>query len=129
MSMNPRATLSSSQNTPSNRKRIDGLFLKFAAYYGSVWRSQFKQEDFLEFAKREWAKALGEFEDKVIEQATLASLAGRELPPTLPQFIDLCRAAKKRLAFMPPKRCNKPRNLELAYAQLKKMKQILNIKL
>ncbi|HHS8321924.1 TPA: Vir protein [Legionella anisa] len=127
MSMSPRVTSSPSQS-PTNRKRIDGLFLKFAAYYGSVWRSQFKQADFLEFAKWEWTKALREFEDKVIEQATIASLASKEFPPTLPQFIDLCRAAKKRLSFIPPKRCNKPRNLELAYTQLKKMKQILNIK-
>ncbi|WP_035904538.1 hypothetical protein [Legionella longbeachae] len=112
-----------------NRKRIDGLFLKFAAYYGPIWRSQFKQEDFLEFTKREWNKALVEFEDRVIEQATISSLASKDLPPTLPQFIDLCKAARRRFEFILPQRCNKPRNLEIANAQLLKMKQILNIKL
>ncbi|WP_133141153.1 Vir protein [Legionella spiritensis] len=123
----PQTTTSSpSQSSEFSRKRIDRLFLKFAACYGPVWRSQFKHDDFLEFAKKEWHQALLEFEDGIIEQAIAACLAGRELPPTMPQFMDLCRSAKKRHAFAPINRDHKPRNLEVAFIHLHKMKQLLN---
>ena len=42
----------------SDHKRIDLLFSKFAAFYGHIWRSQFKDEVFFKFAKKEWVDAL-----------------------------------------------------------------------
>src|SRR3990167_11156990 len=54
-----QATSSSCRNIAKASKRIDGLFSRFAAIYGHVWRSQFKDEDyFLPFAKKEWQVAL-----------------------------------------------------------------------
>jgi hypothetical protein len=36
-----------------------------------VWRSQFKEEAFLKFAKREWQAALSRFDDEIFNQAIL----------------------------------------------------------
>lgn len=44
--------------TEEGRKRIDRLFLRFAAMYGQVWRSQFKSDEFLVFVKGEWQQGL-----------------------------------------------------------------------
>ncbi|TIE36073.1 Vir protein, partial [Legionella pneumophila] len=52
---------SSSKDTFKAERRIDLLFSKFAAFYGHVWRSQFKDEVFLKFAKKEWQEALSDF--------------------------------------------------------------------
>jgi hypothetical protein len=77
-------------------KRIDLLFSKFAAFYGHVWRSQFKDEVFLKFAKEEWQEALGVFSDEVLAKAILNCREFYEMPPTLPQVIQCCRQLKKQ---------------------------------
>jgi hypothetical protein len=92
-------TLSNSQNAETDRKRIDQLFLKFAAYYGHTWRSQFKQDDFLVFMKQEWEKSLVSIGDKELDLAIEECRTSKELPPTLPQFIELCQSIRRRNTF------------------------------
>lgn len=77
-------------------KRIDLLFAKFAAFYGHIWRSQFKDEVFLKFAKKEWQDALSEFTDEVLTKAILNCREFYEMPPTLPQLRQFCRQIKKQ---------------------------------
>lgn len=77
-------------------KRIDLLFSKFAAFYGHVWRSQFKDERFLVFAKKEWQTALSAFNDAVVTKAILDCRNFYELPPTLPQMIQCCQQIKNQ---------------------------------
>lgn len=100
MKKNQEQTMSSpSYDTNREQKRIDLLFSKFAAFYGHIWRSQFKDEVFLKFAKKEWQEALSEFTDSVVNEATLGCREQYEMPPTLPQLITFCRQIKKRTAF------------------------------
>ena len=67
------------------------MFSKFAAWYGHVWRSQFKDESFFNFAKKEWQEGLNRFDDRILEQAVLNCRDACEFPPTLPQIIKCCR--------------------------------------
>lgn len=80
-------------------KRIENLFSRFAVFYGHLWRSQFKSEGFLEFAKKEWLEGLRPFNDEVLNQVILECRDHYEMPPTLPQMIMFCRDIKKRNSF------------------------------
>lgn len=90
---------SPSSDTSKDARRIDVLFSKFAAFYGHLWRSQFKDEAFLKFAKKEWQEGLKVFTDAIVEEATQGCRDFYEMPPTLPQMIHTCRELKKRKEF------------------------------
>ena len=119
-----KATLSTSSITEAARKRIDRLFLSFTAFYGQLWRSQFKNEEFIEFMKNEWANALNHVEDNFLQEALTHCRNKKEFPPTLPQFIELCRGAKKRTAFREKANYKKSRP-EVAALHLEKIKAML----
>lgn len=116
--------LSNSQATEAGRKRIDRLFLSFSAFYGQLWRSQFKSDEFLMFMKNEWFQALQDIEDKHMNEAVNQCRQSKEYPPTLPQFIDLCRHAKKRRVFRKIED-HKKRSQEVAHQHLAKIKAML----
>ena len=107
-----------SRSTNSGRKRIDMFFSKFAVYYGHVWRNQFKNDAFMEFAKTEWLDALKSFDDEVLGKAILECRDFCELPPTMPKFIKNCRDIKKRYA-VEEKKEYKRASVEVAQMHLK----------
>ncbi len=119
----------SSQPSETNSKRIDRLFLIFSAFYGQLWRSQFKNEDFLVFMKNEWHLGLLQFADDHIEEAVKKCRNIKEFPPTLPHFIDLCKSAKNVYEFHNLKKepCDKA-NPEVAFHHLAKIKAMLQMK-
>ena len=121
--------LSASQGVPMNAKRIDRLFLQFGAFYGQLWRSQLKEENFIKFMKQQWQEALCEIDDRTFELAIKECRTNREFPPTLPQFVDMCRDIKRRHNFIRQVEKERPRNLEVAAFNLAKIKQQLNMKL
>lgn len=117
------------QPTEASRKRIDRLFLSFSAFYGQLWRSQFKSDDFLGFMKNEWLHALQHIEDKHMDEAVKKCGASKEFPPTLPQFIDLCKTAKRQHVFTNlNKEEYKKAKPEVALKYLAQIKAILHIK-
>lgn len=99
MMQSSQTTSSNSNDANSQNKRIDLMFSRFAAFYGHVWRSQFKHEDFLEFAKKEWRDGLGQFSNEILNKAIINCRDYCEMPPTLPQVISYCRQAKKHDEF------------------------------
>ena len=123
----PEKTSSNSNNINSEIRRIDLLFSKFAAFYGHIWRSQFKDEACLVFAKKEWREALTEFSDGVLNKAILNCREFYELPPTLPQMILCCRQIKKQLTCYVKQSDSAPenKNRERAAFYLKKCKEML----
>ena len=76
-----------------NLFRVDNLFLKFKVFYGDLWNAPFKDnDDFLEFAKREWCDGLRRFSDDVFQDAiTYCREYEINFPPTLSEFIGICR--------------------------------------
>ncbi len=84
--------------TDSRKKCIENLFTRFAVFYGHLWRSQFKNDGFLEFAKKEWLEGLSKFSDEILNQVIIDCRDHCEMPPSLPQMIRFCRDMKKRNA-------------------------------
>lgn len=74
---------------------IEKLFQKFEDFYGAKWAAQYG--DFpRDRVKRTWAEELGGFSGEAIAKALDAQKAGK-FPPTLPEFIELCRDAARRI--------------------------------
>ena len=76
---------------------INRLFAHFEALYGSRFANLWQGTDIAN-VKRTWAEKLSGFEDKpkAIKFA-LDALDDHPYPPTLPEFINLCRTAAKRI--------------------------------
>ena len=126
MSTNQKEAMSSSsKDIYKVERRIDLLFSKFAAFYGHIWRSQFKDEVFFKFAKKEWQEALGEFADEVLTKAILNCREFYELPPTLPQVIQCCRQIKQRTFVDIVKEAYVPANPAVVLSCLQRCKEIL----
>ena len=126
MPKNQKETMSSSSSDIYKvEKRIDLLFSKFAAFYGHIWRSQFKDDVFFKFAKKEWQDALGEFTDEVLTKAILNCREFYELPPTLPQLIQCCRQIKKQTFVDVVKETYVPANRAVVLSCLQRCKEIL----
>lgn len=119
---------SSSNDIDKASTRIDLLFSKFAAFYGHIWRSQFKDEAFFKFAKKEWQEALSEFTDVVLTKGILSCREFYELPPTLPQMIYCCRQIKRQITFYVVKQGAVPAKKEIVASCLQRCKEMLAIK-
>lgn len=102
------------------------LFSKFAAFYGHVWRSQLKDERFLKFAKNEWQEGLSRFSDEIFNQAVLTCRDHCEMPPTLPQVVQICRDIKKRMSLEVIKSDYKQPDPEIVREQIQRCKAILS---
>jgi hypothetical protein len=126
----PIAISSPSKEASKVSLRIELLFSKFAAFYGHIWRSQFKDGDsFIVFVKKEWQEGLKDFTDSVVEEAVLKCRDFYEMPPTLPQVITTCRDIRReKNAFtrIPPV---ERRDVEKAKVHLKQCIEKLKIKL
>lgn len=122
----PPATSSPSDSTQVE-KRIDLLFAKFAVFYGNVWRSQFKDEVFMRFAKKEWQEALKSFSDKVITEAILTCRDFYEFPPSLGQILQACKDIKKKQVTPVKPESYVPANKELVASCLQRCRELLSL--
>jgi|TARA_R110002126_G_scaffold11644_2_gene51856 hypothetical protein len=104
---------------------MEDLFTRFAVFYGHVWRSQFKSDGFLAFAKQEWLEGLKPFSDDTLNRAVLECRDHCDMPPTLPQMIRFCREIKKRTTFYTAPKAVVPASKEVAEASIKQCKAIL----
>lgn len=97
--ISPSTTSMPSNTTKPVSRRIERLFTRFAAIYGHLWRSQFKSEEFISFAKREWEEGLRGFSDEILNLAINEARDFLEMPPTLAQLIGSCRQIRRRYTF------------------------------
>ena len=81
---------------------INRLFSHFEALYGSKFANLWQGTDIAN-VKRMWAEKLGGFEDKPQAiKGALDALDEHPFPPTLPEFIILCRTAARRIGTDKP---------------------------
>ncbi|MGQ3892049.1 Vir protein [Legionella sp. CNM-4043-24] len=106
---------------------MDSLFLRLAAMYGHIWRSLYKSEEFLAFTKNEWAEGLMRFDDAIIEKSLAHCCNHWEYPPTLPQFVECCKAYSVQAKHETPIKKFKPASQIVANTHLSKIKSILNM--
>lgn len=116
---------SSNSRNVNRRKVIELMFTKFAVAFRGLWHKDLQEERYQEFAKKEWEKHLREFSDAIIITATEICEKKFEMPPTMAQFIGLCKNELNRqyVNKQEPIKKSKP---EVAIFHLSKMKEILN---
>ena len=81
--------ISSTSHKPLPESWIDRLFERMSAYYGSRFADAWRGTD-ASVVKRVWAEALGTYSATEIKLG-VDSLNGCKWPPTLPEFLLLCR--------------------------------------
>lgn len=96
---------------------IERIFSEMSVLYGSKFADLWAGADPKEI-RAGWAKRLAGFEDhpKAI-RAALDSLDERPFPPTLPEFIALCRNEARRLGSEVPQLAHKPTEEERERAE------------
>lgn len=94
--------------------------------YGHIWKSQFRNEDYLNLAKAEWQDALEKIHDNAMHLAITECRYRYEMPPTLPQFYQLCRYYQPReRPNCLDNQNNGPRNQEIVDKYIKIMREVL----
>ena len=95
---------------------IEKLFQKFEDFYGAKWAAQYG--DFpRDRVKRTWAEELSGFADMPGAIAgAISAQKSSPFPPTLPEFINLCRAAGHRIGNSVPALEYKPTSEDLERA-------------
>lgn len=96
---------------------IERIFAEMSVLYGSKFADLWAGTDPAQI-REGWAKKLAGFKDhpKAI-RAALDSLDERPFPPTLPEFVAICRAQAVRIGAELPKLEHKPTAEELARAE------------
>ena len=86
--------MSNLQSMPNNKiptSWVDALFVKMSNLYGNKFKLMWEGQD-INQVKSVWAEELGKLtRDEIAKGAN--ALMTQEWPPTLPQFIKLCRPA------------------------------------
>ena len=96
---------------------VEKLFQKFEDFYGAKWAAQYG--DFpRDRVKRTWAEELGGFSGDSIAKA-LDAQKSTKFPPTLPEFIELCRESARRVGTATaPALIHKPTTEELDHQRV-----------
>ncbi|MCQ9378823.1 hypothetical protein [Methyloversatilis sp. XJ19-49] len=97
---------STSKRPPLDAKLVDRLFDRLQGLYGSLWLDRWRTGETMELpggakadkgmllAKAQWAMELSGFADKDGQQRIAKAIDAcrhRTMPPTLPEFLELCR--------------------------------------
>ncbi|VEG89805.1 hypothetical protein [Legionella spiritensis] len=101
------------------------MFTKFSIAYRGLWHKDLQEERYTAFAKKEWEKHLQQFSDPIITAVTEICEKQFEMPPTMAQFIGLCKNEVNR-TYIAKKEPVKKSSPETAAYYLNKMKDILN---
>ena len=124
----PATTSSVAEHDAEGIAIIDRVFLRLAAIYGNAWRNAYKNNEFLQFTKREWLDGLAGYEEQLLYRAVAVSRENNKFPPSLPEFIECCKYIRNRDSFCYKREAVKPATAKVAEANLAKLKEILNMK-
>lgn len=96
---------------------IEKIFTYMSGLYGSKFSDLWRGSD-LNTVKQLWAEKLGGFEPipGAIKEA-LDALDGKPFPPTLPEFLELCRESARRQTAQKPMLEHKPTPEEIKRGQ------------
>lgn len=72
---------------------IDALFLKFESFYGASFAHKWKGAN-VDAVKLEWAEGLGRFNGETIKRALYFLRENNPHPPSLPEFILICKSLR-----------------------------------
>lgn len=107
--------------------RMDVLFSRLGAIYGQLWWNNYRTEDLLLLAKKEWGETLERFDNQILKEVLMLYRERRNYPPSLPQFVECCKEAQARRILKSLRtELSKPCTLEIAEQHIAVMKKILN---
>jgi hypothetical protein len=96
---------------PLPAEAVNNVFKVMHGFYGNLFLSKFASGEQTEdgedsgvvSARQVWAHGLREFDGSTVKAALGRCMERHaEFPPSLPQFVALCAAAKPRAAYCPP---------------------------
>lgn len=76
--------------------RMDVLFTRLGAMYGQLWWNNYRTESLLLLAKQEWSEGLQRFDNQILKEVLVTYREQKTYPPSLPQFVECCKAALNR---------------------------------
>ena len=85
-------SLPTEPSTPLPSAWIDRLFERLSAFYGNKFLDLWRNLD-AQSVRRAWAEELAGFTPDELKRG-LAACRAREWPPTLPEFMGLCRPSR-----------------------------------
>jgi hypothetical protein len=94
---------------------IEKLFVRLGANYGHLFMSQFKTDQHLMAAKKEWAIALKDRSPVQLSEAIKSCQKNYMMPPTLPQFLaitDSIKISEDNTPRIPPSKTDRKKALE-----------------
>ncbi|MHA3183298.1 Vir protein [Legionella pneumophila] len=115
-----------SQTSSNYDLRIDILFTRLGAIYGQLWWNNYRTEDLLLLAKQEWSEGLKRFDNQIFKDVLVIYREQKNYPPSLPQFVESCKATQARRVPHPAREATRPSSLEVAKQHIAAMKKILN---
>lgn len=99
------------QRDPLPTDAVNNVFKVMHGFYGNLFLSKFasgeqtesKEDSGVVSARQVWAHGLREFDGATVKTALARCMERHaEFPPSLPQFVALCTAAKPRDVYRPP---------------------------
>jgi len=88
---------------------INALFAKFQQFYGQDFVRKWASND-IEATKTEWAEKLFQFDREVLRLAVEYCSENVPKPPSLPEFIAICKSmkpAREHAVMLPPPKFEK----------------------
>ena len=110
------------------RKRVDQLFLRFAAIYGHMWKSLYKSDEFLAYTKQEWMDSLEKFDSNILDKALLHCKEKESYPPSLPLFVEICKSCVRRHDNIDKQEAPHKCDPAIARMHLDQLRAMLNMK-
>lgn len=104
------AAIRAAHSEPPMPDAADAVFRAMHGFYGQLWLSKFATgqasadgaDAGVVSAKRIWAHGLRDFDAVTVRHALRQCLERHpEFPPSLPQFVSMCRANQPREAYRP----------------------------
>lgn len=114
-----------SHTPPTYDLRIDILFTRLGAIYGQLWWNNFRTENLLLLAKQEWSEGLKRFDNQIFKDVLVIYREKKNYPPSLPQFIEICKATLARRVSRSTRKETCSSSLEVAKLHIAEMKKIL----
>lgn len=82
---------------------MDNLFFRFALIYKGLWTHGLNTDSDVLAAQIEWYIPLQHFEGDVVSRAIEICKTTYDQPPSIKQFVELCRQERDRYNFHNPK--------------------------
>lgn len=93
-----------------------------------MWKSLFKNDEFLAYTKQEWMGSLEKFDNVILEKALLHCKEKESYPPSLPLFVEICKSHARHHEHIDKKEEQATCDPAIARMHLDKIREMLNMK-